>query len=75
MNNMVFVINRNGKREVGIWVIVFWLPKEHFYINVWNCFINKAKKLLKNLPNEYKAYSNAGIYNESCLKKDERYFK
>jgi hypothetical protein len=69
MSNMVFVINRNGKREVGSWVIGFWLPKEHFEINVWNCFINKAKKLLKNLPNEHKVYSNVEIYNESCLKK------
>lgn len=69
MSNMVFVINRNGKREVGSWVIGFWLPKEHFEINVWNCFINKAKKLLKNLPSVHKAYSNVEIYNESCLKK------
>ena len=69
MSNMVFVINRNGRREVGSWVIGFWLPKEHFEINVWNCFINKAKKLLKNLPNEHKVYSNVEIYNESCLKK------
>lgn len=69
MSNMVFVINRNGKREVGSWVIGFWLPKEHFEINVWNCFINKAKKLLKNLPSVNKAYSNVEIYNESCLKK------
>lgn len=69
MSNMVFVINRNGKREVGSWVIGFWLPKEHFEINVWNCFINKAKKLLKNLPSVHKVYSNIEIYNESCLKK------
>lgn len=69
MSNMVFVINRNGKREVGSWVIGFWLPKEHFEINAWNCFINKAKKLLKNLPSVHKVYSNVEIYNESCLKK------
>lgn len=69
MSNMVFVINRNGKREVGSWAIGFWLPKEHFEINVWNCFINKAKKLLKNLSSVHKVYSNVEIYNESCLKK------
>lgn len=69
MSNMVFVINRNGRREVGSWVIGFWLPKEHFEINVWNCFINKAKKLLKTLPSEHKSYNNVEIYNESCLKK------
>ena len=54
MSNMVFAIknrkngNRNGgsKRiEVGSWVIGFWLP-ENFEINVWNCFTNRANKLL-----------------------------
>lgn len=60
MSNMVFAIkNRtnNGKRnghgtkiEVGSWVIGYWLPETHFEINVWNCFKNRAKKLLKALP-------------------------
>ena len=61
MSNMVFAIkNRgNGKRngngekiEVGSWVIGFWLPDTHFEINVWNCFKNRANKLLKALPGE-----------------------
>jgi hypothetical protein len=61
MSNMVFAIkNRsNGKRnrdgaeiEVGSWVIGFWLPPTHFEINVWNCFKNRAKKLLKALPTQ-----------------------
>lgn len=61
MSNMVFAIknrkkgNRNGstnKIEVGSWVIGFWLPSTHFEINVWNCFKNRAKKLLKALPDE-----------------------
>jgi len=61
MSNMVFSIkNRggNGKRnnnseriEVGSWVIGYWIPKTHFEINVWNCFKNRANKLLKALPN------------------------
>jgi hypothetical protein len=60
MSNMVFAIkNRgdNGKRngnnkrvEVGSWVIGYWIPKTHFEINVWNCFKNRANKLLKALP-------------------------
>ncbi len=61
MSNMVFAIkNRsNGKRngngnsnkiEVGSWVIGFWVPDTHFEINVWNCFKNRANKLLKALP-------------------------
>lgn len=59
MSNMVFAIKnrskgkRNGngdKIEVGSWVIGFWLPDTHFEINVWNCFNNRANKLLKALP-------------------------
>lgn len=61
MSNMVFAIkNRsNGKRngngdkiEVGSWVIGFWLPDTHFEINAWNCFKNRANKLLKALPDQ-----------------------
>ena len=61
MSNMVFAIknrkikNRNGgsnKIEVGSWVIGFWLPETHFEINVWNCFKNRANKLLKALPDK-----------------------
>ena len=55
MSNMVFAITRRGKTkgkeiertEVGSWVIGYWQPKRHFEINAWNCFENKAKKLLK----------------------------
>jgi len=59
MSNMVFAIKnrskgkkngRNGKIEVGSWVIGFWLPGTHFEINAWNCFNNRANKLLKALP-------------------------
>lgn len=58
MSNMVFAIknrsngkkNRNeNKTEVGSWVIGFWIPDTHFEINVWNCFKNRANKLLKAL--------------------------
>lgn len=64
MSNMVFAIKnrsnskRNGngnKIEVGSWVIGFWLPDTHFEINVWNCFRNRANKLLKALPNKREA--------------------
>lgn len=52
---MVFVIKRRGKftsksrerKEVGSWVIGYWVPKENFEINVWNCFENKYRKILK----------------------------
>lgn len=64
MSNMVFAIKnrskgkRNGngdKIEVGSWVIGFWLPDTHFEINVWNCFKNRANKLLKALPDKSQA--------------------
>lgn len=56
-SKMVFVIKRRGKfngksreserKEVGSWVIGYWVPKEDFEINVWNCFENKYRKILK----------------------------
>ena len=56
-SKMVFVVKRRGKfngqlrkaekKEVGSWVIGYWIPKENFEINVWNCFENKFKKILK----------------------------
>lgn len=57
-SNMVFVINKKINKEdgkkiqranksVGSWVIGYWKPKEHFEINVWNCFERKFKKILK----------------------------
>ncbi|MBW7989469.1 MAG: DNA methylase [Planctomycetes bacterium] len=64
MSNMVFAIKnrsnskRNGnddKIEVGSWVIGFWLPNTHFEINAWNCFKNRANKLLKALPDQKQA--------------------
>jgi hypothetical protein len=59
MSNMVFAIkNRSNSKnkgdankiEVGSWVIGFWLPETHFEVNAWNCFKNRAIKLLKALP-------------------------
>ena len=59
MSNMVFAIknrsnrigtDKEGKIEVGSWVIGFWCPKNHFEINVWNCFRNRSNKLMKILP-------------------------
>jgi DNA modification methylase len=56
-SRMVFVVKNRGKfnkslkesnkKEVGSWVIGYWVPKENFEINVWNCFINKYRKILK----------------------------
>jgi len=57
-SRMVFVIRRHGnqqnghdtvrqKAEVGSWVIGYWMPKEHFEINVWRCFDNRFKRILR----------------------------
>lgn len=59
MSKMVFAVSRRGKTkgketsniEVGSWVIGYWRPREHFEVNAWNCFENKAKKLLKAIKN------------------------
>ena len=53
-SKMVFVNNnyfKNGKKQkqrpsVGSWVIGYWVPKNHFEINVWNCFVNRYKRIL-----------------------------
>ena len=57
-SKMVFVINNRNKmqnkhtgsdkKEVGSWVIGYWIPKEHFEINAWNCFENRYKRILKS---------------------------
>jgi len=55
MSEMVFAVSKRGKTtgkesekiEVGSWVIGYWRPEQHFEINAWNCFENKARKLLK----------------------------
>ena len=55
-SKMVFVIKSRGKfngkfakekKEVGSWVIGYWIPSEHFEINAWNCFERKYQKILK----------------------------
>lgn len=55
-SRMVFVIRRRGKAsgdntnsktEVGSWVIGYWTPSEHFEINVWRCFENRFKRIVK----------------------------
>jgi len=54
-SKMVFVINNsiteNGKRKlkkrkIGSWIIGYWVPKEHFELNVWNSFSFRYKKIL-----------------------------
>ncbi|HUW19178.1 MAG TPA: DNA methyltransferase [Sedimentisphaerales bacterium] len=57
MSKMVFAVSKRGKTtgkvqegiSIGSWVIGYWRPKVHFEVNVWNCFENKARKLMKAL--------------------------
>jgi DNA modification methylase len=57
MSNMVFAVTNKGKvsgkkgsdTQIGSWVIGYWRPGQHFEINAWNCFSNKASKLVKGL--------------------------
>lgn len=62
-SNMVFVIKNRGKKagtnyedkiEVGSWVIGYWVPSEHFEINVWRCFENRFKRIIKGVEDIYK---------------------
>ena len=57
-SKMVFVINNRKKmknkynmpsnrKKVGSWVIGYWIPKERFEINAWNCFESRYNKILK----------------------------
>ena len=32
---------------MGSWVIGYWRPRLHFEVNAWNCFKNRANRLLK----------------------------
>jgi len=54
-SKMVFIIKRRGKqngnitekKEVGSWVIGYWMPKDYFEINVWKNFESRFKKIIK----------------------------
>lgn len=70
-SNLVFVIQSRKKNqeiipktEVGSWAIGYWVPEEHFEINVWNCFENRFKKIQKGIKEVNKLFSN----------RDEHYF-
>ena len=64
-SNLVFVIRGRkknegepSKAEVGSWVIGYWVPEEHFEINVWNCFENRYKRILKGEQEIYDLFSD-----------------
>lgn len=64
-SNLVFVIRGRKKNdgkpsraEVGSWVIGYWVPEEHFEINVWNCFENRFKRILKGENEIFELFSD-----------------
>lgn len=64
-SNLVFVIRdrkkndgKSQKAEVGSWVIGYWIPEEHFEINVWNCFENRFKRIQKGIKEINEIFSN-----------------
>lgn len=64
-SKLVFVIRGRKKKEgepakaeVGSWVIGYWRPEEHFEINVWNCFENRFKRVLRGEQEIYELFSD-----------------
>ncbi|MHA1733605.1 MAG: DNA methyltransferase [Promethearchaeota archaeon] len=41
------------KKGVGSWVVGYWLPEEHFEVNVWNCFSNRFKRVLRGKEKQF----------------------
>jgi DNA modification methylase len=75
-SKMVFVLNKKidkssnlkvdrPNKTVGSWVIGYWKPKEHFELNVWNCFENKFKKVItakeEQMNNNYSPYESDNL--------------
>lgn len=84
-SKMVFVVKKRGKyngktntvekKEVGSWVIGYWLPNEHFEINVWKCFENKIKKIIKTKKEQKLInYSDCEAQNFLDLTNDNKNF-
>ncbi len=64
-SSLVFVIRGrkqkeriSAKAEVGSWVIGYWIPEEHFEINVWNCFENRFKRILRGESEIHSLFAN-----------------
>jgi len=43
-----YIHSKGREKQVGSWSIRgYWIPEEHFEINVWNCFNERIKKLIR----------------------------
>lgn len=76
-SKMVFVVKQRGKmngrvqrerEEVGSWVAGYWIPRERFEVNVWRCFDNRFRKVLRGKRQIFshlcKVYSEAETYGD-----------
>jgi len=83
-SKMVFVIKRrnkskNGqktqqseKKEIGSWVIGYWMPKDFFENNAWTCFENRFKKILKAKKEQEKLNQNYSMAEDfDSLERDD----
>jgi len=78
-SKMVFVINNkitsSGKiklknRKIGSWIIGYWIPNEHFEVNVWNNFVHRYKKMLEAKNNQQENFQEPKFVNEFKKLKD-----
>lgn len=70
-SKLVFIIKKRGGKhthhfEVGSWTVPnYWVPDEHFEINVWNCFTERYKKIRRG-KETYKPNSNVTVLHEDA---------
>lgn len=67
-SRMVFVVRRRGRlsgartqgrKEVGSWVIGYWVPRNNFEINVWNCFEHRYSRIIRAKEGQHSAVPQA----------------
>jgi len=70
-SKLVFIIKKRGGKqtyryEVGSWTVPnYWVPEEHFEINVWNCFLERYKKVKRGKSTQCPSLS-AAILDEDA---------
>jgi 16S rRNA G966 N2-methylase RsmD len=70
-SKLVFIIKKRGGKqthryEVGSWTVPnYWVPDEHFEINVWNCFLERYKKVKRGKSTQSPSLS-AAILDEDA---------
>ena len=72
-SKMVFVINNSDNknkrdkkkiRKLGSWIIGYWIPNEHFEVNVWNSFVTRYTKILEAKRNQQESYGKPQFVTE-----------